>query len=115
MRPAPHPDFGVQFQNPAGRLMFILLLNRVVCQYAPGEVCRMYDMLLPTAQNLAGYGKQGLKDQLKREYGMDIDKLLVEGHAEEHRKKEGKTKEQNQKEVDDKYQQLLNKPKDLDM
>jgi len=73
----------------------------------------MYDQLLPSARMTAGIGEKGLKRQLQREYGVDIDEWnpKFEKAAEDRLKKEGKTKEQSQAEIEDMYRELMNSMK----
>ncbi|KAK7463072.1 hypothetical protein VKT23_007658 [Stygiomarasmius scandens] len=113
VRPAPHPDNGVIFPDPVGKLFFCIMMRRAVSQFAPREVCRMYDQLLPSARQADGIGEKGLKRQLQREYGVDIDEWnpKFEKAAEDRLKKEGKTKEQSQAEIEDMYRELMNSMK----
>ncbi|KAF5369043.1 hypothetical protein D9758_003095 [Tetrapyrgos nigripes] len=109
VRPYPQHDRGIIIPDPIGKIFFMVMLQRVVCRFAPQEVCRMYNMLLPSASKAPGIGEEGLKKQLKREYGVDIDEWqpIFAKHAEEKLKKEGKTKEQSHAEIEEMYSKLM--------
>ncbi|KAF9066790.1 hypothetical protein BDP27DRAFT_987919 [Rhodocollybia butyracea] len=117
VRPEPHPDHGIALPHPMGKLMFTILLNRAVSEFAPVEVVRMYDMLLPAAEKAPGIGEVGLKKQLMREYNIDIDEWqpIVQKRADEELKKQGKTKEESQNELDEMYKGLVSSAKDLSL
>ncbi|KAK7447114.1 hypothetical protein VKT23_013749 [Stygiomarasmius scandens] len=74
VRPEPKykSDRVVTFPDPADKKLFLDNLRVAACKYAPREVHVMYKMLLPWALINEGVGKDGLKSQLKREYGVDI-------------------------------------------
>ncbi|KAK7447113.1 hypothetical protein VKT23_013750 [Stygiomarasmius scandens] len=74
VRPEPKykSDRVVMFPDPTLKKLFLDNLRIAACKFAPREVHVMYQMLLPWALMNEGVGKDGLKSQLKREYGVDI-------------------------------------------
>ncbi|KIK64171.1 hypothetical protein GYMLUDRAFT_40452 [Collybiopsis luxurians FD-317 M1] len=115
VRPEPHPDQGVMFPDPMGKLFFKVLLNWSVSEFSPQMVCRMYDMLLPMAERSPGIGKAGLKRQLMREYNVDIDKWgpIAQRMADDKLKEERKAREQPQKKTDEDYEELMKRIKKM--
>lgn len=73
VRPDPHPDHGVVLQDPLGRMFFKLCMKRAVCGPAPREVFKMFQQMEPTAKNAPGFGVAKLKEQMRKEYGVDVD------------------------------------------
>ncbi|KAJ7618279.1 hypothetical protein DFH06DRAFT_1012130 [Mycena polygramma] len=78
VRPAPHPDHGVVLQASEGSLFFKIMLKRAACGHAPREVLRMFQQLSPTAREARGVGVAGLKAQLLKEFGVDVDKAAAQ-------------------------------------
>ncbi|KAJ7184740.1 hypothetical protein C8R46DRAFT_883499 [Mycena filopes] len=76
--PAPHPDHGVMLQDALGRMFFKLCMKRAVTGPAPREVFKMFQQLEPTAQKAPGFGVAKLKQQLLKEYGVDVDVVKEE-------------------------------------
>ncbi|KAF7978206.1 hypothetical protein HWV62_1432 [Athelia sp. TMB] len=75
MRPHPHPDHGVVFSDPMGRMFFLLNRKRATTSGDTRSLKMMYKQLSPNAQSLQGVGLEGLRKQLLNEYGVDVTKL----------------------------------------
>ncbi|KAE9401836.1 hypothetical protein BT96DRAFT_1017939 [Gymnopus androsaceus JB14] len=83
VRPDPQEDTGVVFPSAKEFLLFFLCMRRAVASYSPREVYRMYQALVPKAQNaIPAFGIGKLKEQLKKEYGVDIDEVHARMQAE---------------------------------
>ncbi|KAE9396234.1 hypothetical protein BT96DRAFT_996949 [Gymnopus androsaceus JB14] len=76
VRPEPQPDTTVVFPNAIGHFFFGLCMRRAVACYSPMEVYHMYQALEPSARKaMPAFGVEKLKEQLKKEYGVDIDEV----------------------------------------
>ncbi|KAJ7135225.1 hypothetical protein C8R43DRAFT_894337, partial [Mycena crocata] len=78
VRPHPHPDHGLVVQNPMAKIYFKACLTRAICGHSPREVFKMFQLLEPTARGTPGFGVVKLKQQLMREYGIDVDGVKAE-------------------------------------
>ncbi|KAJ7110726.1 hypothetical protein C8R43DRAFT_1243070 [Mycena crocata] len=78
VRPHPHEDHGVMLQDIMGKMFFKVCFNRAICDHSPREVFKMFQMMEPTAQNAPGFGIAKLKQQLMKEYGIDVDAVKAE-------------------------------------
>lgn len=75
VRPYPEPDQGIIMQNALVRMMFQAMFHRAICRPAPLEILKIYELLESSAAEIQGYGRAGMKKQLKKEFGYDIDEL----------------------------------------
>lgn len=75
VRPYPEDDIGVVLYHPMGQVFFELCMERAITSHSPVDVYKMYQTLEDTARKTSGFGVEKLKEQLKREYRVDIDEL----------------------------------------
>lgn len=68
----PRPDSDVAIRLP-DRSAFWPVFLRVICDFDPMGVLVLHKMLKSTASSIPGYGEDGLKKQLFKEFGVDID------------------------------------------
>ncbi|THU93645.1 hypothetical protein K435DRAFT_967210 [Dendrothele bispora CBS 962.96] len=69
---APSP-YGIACRGLWTRIVFRICLSRVICEHNPHQVCIMYKLLLPIAVSIPKVGMEGLRQQLKREYRVDVE------------------------------------------
>ncbi|KAK7463029.1 hypothetical protein VKT23_007612 [Stygiomarasmius scandens] len=71
--PWPDPDYGITLSNLVDRVVFKTNLAMGIAQHSPTAVQVMYKLLSPIAETFPNVGKEGLEQQLKREYGIDME------------------------------------------
>jgi hypothetical protein len=76
VRPHPHPDHGIQLVDAIGRLMFRLARDRAFRSGDPQGVHMMWMCLQSQAAELKDFGKEGLRNQMKKEFGVDPESIL---------------------------------------
>jgi len=75
--PWPDPDYGVASPSLLDRVIFKSSLAGAIRQHSPRDVHVMYKLLSPIAESMPNVGKEGLRQQLKREYGIDVEAETV--------------------------------------